>query len=304
MKIFYTLIFLVTYLLVKSQSVEYYLKNASELHNSNPDSSYTLCLLAEKLAIQSNNEVGIALSKLGKVRYLLLKNKLEDASQELEIAANLFHKNNENIGLGKTYIAMSNIAGRIHKNEEEIDYLERANAIFLEANDTLNLLKSLTNLSLKYSYAGMLSKGENALLQLEKYTQGMPEKEFYYLNQNWGIFYREKGDYASALRRFETAKSIAINMKMIDSQSTIYLLIAKTNLKQQKYNDALNAIQQSIKIAVDNQLIMEEFEALLVLNEIYEKQNNINNAYDTYKRIAEIKDTLFNLEKINKINAF
>ena len=289
---------------VYPQSVDELLSAASELHNSNPDSSFELCVIAEEQAIQMGDEVREGFSILCRVRFLLLKNKLEECSKELEKATDIFRRNNSQLGLAKTYLVMSNIAGRIKKDENEIEYLERSNTIFKELNDTVGLLKTYTNLALNYIHYGLLDKGEKALKELEKISQGMPIKEYYYLNQNWGIFYVNKGNYASAHRRFEAAKKIAKSEKMIDSQATIMYLIADVYFKEQNFTLALESILASLKIAEEHDLVIEELEALEMLNRIYEGHGDTKKAYNTFKRIVAIKDTIYNLKRINKLNEY
>lgn len=287
-----------------TQSIEDLLNTADELHNSNPDSSYYNCIKAEELAYKSGDEIQQGYCKLCKVRYYLLKNELEKAANELEKASELFSRNDSKKGLASTYLSMANIAGRIKKDQEEIEYIEKANKIFTELKDTIYILKSLTNLSLNYTHLGLLDKAEKALIDIEKYSLGMPEKEFYYLNQNWGILYLEKKEYDSALRRYYTAKSIAENLSMTDSRATINLLISELFIEIKKYDKALDAINESIRISVENGLIYEELEALQVANSLYEINGETDKAYQTYKKLTEIKDTIFNLQKVNKLNDY
>ena len=287
-----------------SQSTDEMLQTASMLHNSNPDSAYTICFEVEKLAVQQKDSVLIANCNLCKIRYLLLRNKLEKAATLLEQTHNIFTKNNDKQGLAKTYTAMANIAGRIRKDQQEIEFLEEAYKIVRELNDTTQLLKNLTNLALNYTHYGLMDKAQSSLEELETLSAGMPKKEYYYLNQNWGIFYSKKGNSDAALRRYGSAKKIAYELNMTDSKATILYLIASEYLKINDAENALKNINQSYDVANRNNLQIEKLEALELLNKIYEQKKQVDKAYEVYKQIASIKDSAFNLAKINRLNEY
>jgi serine phosphatase RsbU (regulator of sigma subunit) len=296
--------FMFSFQLYSQEKGDEMLRIAASLHNSNPDSAFVICLEVEKRAELHNEEENVAYAKLGKSRYFLLKNKLEAASHELEAAISLFQKNGNSHGVARCYIAMSNIAGRIKKVDEEIEYLEKANTLFINEKDTFYLLKTLTNLALNYTDANRLGEAEQALVQLEQLTQGMPDKDFYYLNQNWGLFFFKKGEYERALERLIKAREIADELKMIDSQATILVMMGKVKLAQKEYKTAQKLIEKSLEIAQNNQLTMEEFEALEVLCKIHEELGDLSAAYLTFKQLNSVKEKMYDLDMVNKLNAF
>ncbi|MBL4624593.1 MAG: SpoIIE family protein phosphatase [Flavobacteriales bacterium] len=280
------------------------LSASNRVYNSNPDSSFQLALQAEKLAIRQDLKPQLGYAILGQARYHLLKSNLELSAEKINQAAEIFHKLNMDAGIAKVYALQSTLSGRIGKPEEDIKYLEKALSIYRRLQDTTGITSTLSNLSYLYSEAGKFAISRKSLIELERILDGEVGKNSYYLIQNWGSFYSCQSQYRKAIDYYLKAMKLADDLNMIDSRATINLIVGLAYQKVDEYNKAEHHMLTSLSIAQENNLVYETLEAYEGLKGVYEQQKNIEKAYIVFKNIIAIKDTIYNLETVNRLNDY
>jgi tetratricopeptide (TPR) repeat protein len=123
---------------------------AKSIYINIPDSSIGYCQQAEELSKKYNLDVQLAFSLHCECRYLILKGDIKNSIEKLNKAISIFEKNKEFIGLAKAYSLKAVALGKLHKNKEQIDYLNKSKSIYLKANDTSGISNVLTNLAHAY----------------------------------------------------------------------------------------------------------------------------------------------------------
>ena len=108
---------------------------ARSIYNAIPDSSIGYCEDAEALSEKHNLEVQLAYSLHCESRYLLLKGDLKTTIEKLNKAISLFEKNKELKGLAKACSLKALTLGRLNKDKERIEYLEKAKEIYTQLYD-------------------------------------------------------------------------------------------------------------------------------------------------------------------------
>ncbi len=84
----------------------------------------------------------------------------------------------------------------------------------------------------------------------------------------------------------------AVTSDSISSQRIKYK-IANAYLSQEKYDEAIPFLKESIKEANDDDDLIVEKDATRKLSEIYESQGDFSKAYETYQKYVTLVDTLY-----------
>ncbi|HDY88453.1 MAG TPA: tetratricopeptide repeat protein [bacterium] len=222
----------------------------------------------------------------------------------------------------KTGIAgcLNNI-GAIHfylKNyEKTLEYWGQSLSMEKKSGNTKRIAVMLNNIGVVYEKQKDFDKALEHHHESLKFREEAGDKAgIAQSNQNIAIIYARREKFQEAINYFE--KSLEMRKQLGDkrgvSQTTgniglLYLEWAEYQRKKDiplniftaKYQKAKNYIEESLKIAKDINAKNEIKYAYLNLSEIYEKQNNPDEALRYYKLYSSIKDTLFTEESSGKI---
>lgn len=287
--------------IVFAQTDERKLFIADSIYYSNPDESFNLCNEVEKNATEKKL---LLKSKLCKARYYLLKADLDESGKLLNEVIEECNSEDENILLATAYKQKSNLLDRIGQKEQGIEYLEKAIETFLAAKDTTGANKCKMNAIIRYMEFGELKKAYQTLVFLNGQTKYLDEKQAYFINQNWGKYYLAINEPQNALSKLLKALEIAEKLNMIDSKATIWLIISQTYFELKNINEAQNAIEKSIKISVENNLMHEHDEALEFQIILFEKSGKYKEAFLAQKEKKDIEKKIYDIERMNKISYY
>jgi serine phosphatase RsbU (regulator of sigma subunit) len=277
------------------------LEYANNLYYSNPDSSYLVCnAIAEKLNGKKYNEYAEAV--LCKARYFILKTRFDEAAALLNEASEIFKSEKNLSRLAKCHSLKSILLGRISDPEKALFHQRKALGLYIVADDKKGQIDALTNISLDFLETQQNDSAFYYLLKLKTFKDEMTESSIYYFHQNFATYFYNVKNYQSSIDEYEKALSIAEKLNMIDSKATVFMLIAKTNIAEKKYNLAKRSLNKSITIATDNKLLHEANEAYNMLIELHEILGDYKQAFEIKKINDKIEKEIYNLEKINKIN--
>jgi serine phosphatase RsbU (regulator of sigma subunit) len=274
---------------------------ARSIYFSIPDSSICYCEAAEKLSKQHNLEVQLAYSLHCECRYLLLKGDLKTSIEKLNKAITLFEKNKELKGLGKAYSLKALVLGRLNKDKEHLDYLEKAKDICIQLNDKEGLSTVLSNFASTYIKFGQYILALKALDEQAKLN--LPKKgSQFFVENHYGNIYFNLNEIEKAIEHFKTSIKIAHQYKMLDSEITGLTNLAECFQKQKNIPEAKSFYYQALDLAKQNNLMVEESDALKGMTNLYESEQDFKNAYISLKQYKKIQDSIFNIEKIKNIN--
>ncbi|MES2515508.1 MAG: SpoIIE family protein phosphatase [Bacteroidota bacterium] len=274
---------------------------AKSIYYSSPDSSIGYCEEAEQLSKKHNLEVQLGYALHCESRYLLLKGDIKVTLEKLNKAISLFEKNKEQKGLAKVYSLKSIALGRLSKKTEELTYLKKAKYIYSSLQDNEGLSNVLLNMSNAYNDMGDY---QNALDALQEYKSlNLPEKDQeFFVHINYGSIYSSQNKMDLAIGHFEKAIETAQHYKMLDSEITGLTRIAECYQTLNNPDKAHFYYQTALKLAAENNLLVEEKDALKGIIELHEQEKNYSAAFLTLKRFKLIEDSLLNIEKIKSIN--
>ncbi|MBK7183070.1 MAG: hypothetical protein IPH89_09105 [Bacteroidetes bacterium] len=274
---------------------------AQDIYASNPDSSYSISLEVEKIALLNNDKKSLAKARAYIGRYFLLKSELEDSNKKLIEAESIYRESNDTKGLAYVLKLKSILLDRIGNPNESTLILEEAIDLYRTATDTAGITASLLNISIDYIDTKEFSKAENALAEVEKLNPSIDNT--FYLHQNKGTLMLEKAEFEAAIKELTIAHEIAISNKMIDSEATILKIIGKAYCLDKNFAKAEEFLLKSKTIAEQNALDHELIETYDELIKFYEVQGKYQESFKTLQLQNELKSKILNIEKINRITA-
>ncbi|MBL4669932.1 MAG: SpoIIE family protein phosphatase [Flavobacteriales bacterium] len=282
-----------------AQTINDRIEYAGKIYYANPDSSFIICNEIESDAKTENH---LAEAYLCQARYLVLKTKFDKATDLLNKASAIFKKENNLSRLAKCHSLQNILFGRISDQKKALFHSKKALELYTAANDTLGQISILTNISLDFL---RLQKNDTAfiyLIKLKHLSKNKKESSKYYMHQNFATYFYNIGDFNASINSYNKALIIAEKSNMIDSKSTVLMLMSNPYIAQKKYKKAEENLNKSLTIAINNNLLYESNETYKKLIKLNELLGNYKKAYQLEKLNDVIEKEIYNLDKINKIN--
>ncbi|MBL7932440.1 MAG: tetratricopeptide repeat-containing sensor histidine kinase [Bacteroidia bacterium] len=286
----------------KEKHADSLLTKAFSVFYTYPDSSQYYTNLALIYADKNNLPVQKGRAWHSLARTEVLRGDIEPALKHLRDAASLFEKQKQFKYLAKCYSLMSVAVGKINNHKESVNLLLKAEKLHKEENDTSGLRSTYVNLANTYSKLNEYDKALDALNASKKYSK-QGEKDWYYYYINSGLIHENKKNYGFAKSQYDSCLLIARRHKMIDAEVTAATKIAELYYATKQYPQAEEYFTKAIAMSRQNNLPIEESEALEGLLAYYVATGNYKEAYTSKLRLDKISDSLFNIEKIKNINA-
>ncbi len=300
LKYFITVLFLCLSCLLLAQSkVADLLWQADSIYSSDPDSSYALCLEAEKL--NGGDQKFLGGINLSKGRYHLLITDYEAAGKEFAIAQEVFTKQNDLDNLAHLFSLKSILFDRIGDHNAAMSLLKKSYNIHLQSGNKHGQVSALLNLTGDYLEHKMVDSTFHYLQELERLSDHLTDGNHYYYFQNWGRYYHASADYPKAIEFFEKALGVANELDMLDSKATITMFMSRTYRFDAELDKAEEMARLSYQISKDGDLIYETSEALVELLKTLEAKKDIEGAYETLAELRLVEKEIYDLEKVSKV---
>jgi tetratricopeptide (TPR) repeat protein len=285
----------------QSLSAEEYLKLASEQYDVRPDSSYQLCLLAEKIATaQEQIEVCNCKAKIH-----LLFTDYEEAEKEIGKAIVLSKEQADYKALSYVLSLKSILHERL--GEHDLSHYTQLEAYTLakDQGSKASQYSRLSNLTGSYLRRNQLDSAALFFdeMQLLQSSGEIKEEATYYFYQNKGRYFFSMGEYEVAIDYYQKAEKLAKVYDKTDSEATILMLMAQAYLKKGDMSKAEETCYHSYAFSQANNLIYEKAEALEVLIEIMQEKKDYLAAFNLLKELMEVENEIFNLDKLAKVKA-
>jgi signal transduction histidine kinase len=165
------------------------------------------------------------------------------------------------------------------------------------------------DLSYTYANIGKCYENLNAYTSaIENYRLGYKNviksdsqnKENSYLSGFFGGVYRRMNMPDSALFHFQKSLDYSKRINNTNRIAIAEYELGKTYFDLNQPDSAKKYIYRSHRSSVENDYVSLLKDNLFVLSELAEKEGNIENAYQYLKEATQLKDSLFNAEKISK----
>ncbi len=274
------------------------LELAGEVYYSDPDSSYKLCKSLDPGELSEAQQADLSMLL---ARYNILMTDYESAEIELQKAKKLFSGLGNAIGEARVFSLQSILADRLGEVDKSMSLVKKAYQIYLELGEKGRQVSPLQNISYTYLWNG---KPDSALIYLKKLDAIKSEikpASFYFYYQNWGSYFMQKKEFSIAKDNFEKALKVAEDEDMVDSKATVLMLLGELSLTQKDFENAIKYANMSYAFSDANSLIYEKKDALEVLVEIAEAQQDFLAAFKYQQELSELDKEILNIEKINNV---
>ena len=282
---------------------EKYIFQADSLYDIDLKKTIPYLEAAEQLA-QNHGwelELGIAQRELSK-NYLTLGN-VEKATFYLNNAIEIFEKIGNKKRLASCYSLKAIIKGRLQEHQVAINYLLKSIEIYKDLNDTSGLANSYSNISIHYRNTQNYNKALESLKLSEEMRLKIGAKEsMFYTYLNMGNTYLLLNQLNNAEKYLFRALEIAQTYNKTDAEVTCLNIIGNLFAAKKENKLALEYYSKALDKAKTFNLPLEEYEALEDLHFFYISNNDFKNGYYTYLKHIALKDSLYQIEKINKIS--
>ena len=230
------------------------------------------------------------------VRTLTNQNKLDQALESLNKAAEMAEKNDDIKSLIDSYHKFALLYLKLDKEDSALLYKDRAKA----------LLKGV-----EYPYGEAIYRYIDALIFFKNgknFQALLTLNEAKQRNNNRNFFNNillVEGDIYVDLEKYDVASknynSLIINTDIHEKEylaTRAYLGLAELNLKTEKFEESAAHLEKALQLSKENDFFKEILESYEKLTSIYEKLNRFDTSLAHNKHLLHIKDSLFNIEKV------
>ncbi len=235
-------------------------------------------------------------------------------------AVNLYNQIGDKEQVSSCYMNIGSIYNDLQKPVQAVAYIQKALAVFINADEGINYGVSSAYQGIASSY----SKASDAELitlgvkPVEKYQHSL---EFLFkalkvatasgdgastqiapLNNDIGKTYEKMGNGELAFQYYQRAL-ILYNQSSEDKNSIADILFSLGSFyaDRKNYDSSLYYLQQSLQIGKENKLLFIQQQALEKISDVYEKTGKFENAIIFYKDFIKVKEEIFNAEKEKEI---
>lgn len=280
------------------------LSHLNDLAQKHPD--------PEKKLFYSNELITAAKSKdslnylfrgyMHKGAALRLKSDFTQALESYFEAASIASEKNINRDLGLVDIAIADVYSIMRNHDNAVKYYELGIDILEKTGDLFNFATGLSNLGDEY----FMSKEYD--LAIEHFMEaGLIFKKINslegnaYILGNMGMVYAEQGKDDLAEANINEAINNMEELELYYPISVYLTYMSDIYLGKNNWKAALNYSKRSYELALKYRLKEQLSEASLQLSKLYELSNNYEESLDYYKNYSQLKDSIANIERVQKM---
>jgi signal transduction histidine kinase len=227
---------------------------------------------------------------------------LEEALSAYFKSAEIANKTKNQISEGESYGAIADIYSLSNNHPTAKIYYYKAISALRQTNNLISLASTLSNagdefLNTKnYDSALLYFNEAKQIFEKENYSSGIG-----YIQGNIGMVYASIGNNHLAEKNINEA--IGILTKAEDYYPICVYLLSMAGIYNDKGNnqEALSYTLKSLQLAEQYGLKEQIAEAKLKLSEIYEKTGNINLAHKHYKDHIAYRDSINNINTVQRM---
>ncbi len=232
-------------------------------------------------------------------------NEFDLAAENLTMALDIAEKNEDYNAMGMTFSIMGIVEFIFQNHTQGIEYCNRALDLFNKTDN--RVWKAQTHEHLFLLYMGLhdlISAEKEALETLEIRQQIKSDFSLGESYENLGILYL-------AMEQYENAKSA--NLKSLELRSKIKYRngiasslhkMGRTYFMLGEMDSAMFYLNKAHAIADSLDVKRGKAAILFSMSQVQESLGNTEEAYAIYKNYSALKDTIFNLSQIRKIEGF
>ena len=271
-------------------------------YNLHPDSAILYAQQAHSLAEKTKFTKGEAqsLAIIGNLQFET-GNSIEALETHLRVLQ-IYESRNNMLEVAACY---NNIA-RIYEGQEDyqnaLNYYVKAKDIFEVKNKNDYLLITLLNIGYDYEKNNQLDFA--LLYQNRAYQLGLQVKDNEVMGTilaNLGNIYYKRKDNKAALTYYKLSVSYALRINDQQTLADAKYGISQISKERGEIDSAISYAKESLTSSIESSYPRGAMEASAILSKLYENKNEVDSAYEYYKNAITIRDTLFNAQRVRKI---
>lgn len=202
------------------------------------------------------------------------------------------------VSIADTYSMMGN-------SESAELYYDKSIALLRKLDNPINLATALLNAGDEYykteQYDKALSNFAESgnLFEQEDYLVGKA-----YNIGNIGMVYAKQGRHDLAKKNMNEAITLLEENEDYYPISVFLQYMSELYVQQNNYDLALEYAQRSLELATRYNLKDQISNANMQLSELFERSGKIEQAFDRYKAHITYRDSIINLERVEKMNSY
>jgi tetratricopeptide (TPR) repeat protein len=200
------------------------------------------------------------------------------------------------VNIGALYSSLNDKNKAIQILERALKTAKSSGLLDLEGNIYANLSSSYSKLPNTEKALDYANKAL-AIFQELNYHRGMP-----IVLSLIGTIQHEKKEYSKALANYEEARVLLIEHGNKKDLGELITNLSSLLYDMGDYQNALSNAKEGLKLSQETQNLICEQSALFSLQKCYAKLGNTDAAYQNLRFFVDVKDSLFNEEKIREIS--
>ncbi|WP_281323930.1 adenylate/guanylate cyclase domain-containing protein [Flavobacterium sp. IMCC34518] len=204
-------------------------------------------------------------------------------------------------GEGMSYTCIADVYSNLGNSKNAEQYYEKSIRILRKTTDSNSLALALLNAgdeyskNLKFNLALNYFNEAGTIFKKEKYKIGIA-----YTLGNTGMVYAKQGKDDLAIKNITEAITMLEKLEDYYGISDYLSSMADIYFSRNDWNTALTYAKRSLEIAQKQGLKDQVRKSSLLLSELYQKLGNIPESYIYYKKYIVYRDSINNLETIEK----
>lgn len=228
-----------------------------------------------------------------------------------EKSNNQFNKALEIVNLNEAYQMEGTILLNIGNNfdwsnqfQTAKQFYEKAYQSFTTQNDSVGMVKALVNKGLMFEKMSMTDSALAAYNTADHLGNLLQNPDLQAMCCNFlGKLYIKMNDDAKGKNYFGKALEFARKNNNINELAKTTQNLSMTYFKQKDFAKSKKFALESLELNRKNNFVAQQMENMKLLSEIEESQNNPVAALDYFKTYVVLRDSLFNLNKMEQITA-
>lgn len=207
------------------------------------------------------------------------------------------------MGISNDYNSLGVINDFLGKSKKALKYYNLSFALKEKLNDKKGMAVALNNMAIVYSKDDESEKVLRCFFKaMTLYEEIDDELRLSDVYNNLGEEYIRTGKLNDAIDFAN--KGLVIKEKIRDLRGTSSSLSCLGNayLELHEFDKAENALKKSIALARQIDSKYHEYNNLLSLSDLYERQGKLTKALEYYKEHVEVKEQLLNDDNLNKVS--
>ncbi len=205
--------------------------------------------------------------------------------------------------MGGCYNSLGNVMRYIQRNDQSLQYYEKAYEYNTRAGDHGSALRNLASMATGYS---MLDSFDRSIPLFKRAIVGSIEHEDPYLEAfaygNLGLNYVDIEQRDSARHYLEKALEMYRSMNNQIRIARTSSQLSRLYLLEEKYTEAINILQPSLDIARETKNLELENAILVNLSKAYAGNRQYAKAYELSKSHGELTDSILTKEIREEVN--